>query len=121
MIRILTLFIAHLLGMTLILCRPACALADADELILPGPNGVTFSFRPIYLKADDPIAGERFIIGDPSGDFRTTPTAVVVGGSFPSSDPRGAWMYYLGTYEVTEAQYDAVMGVKEGKSPRTSK
>jgi len=121
MIRILALFIAHLLGMTLILCRPACALADADELILPGPNGVTFSFRPIYLKADDPIAGERFIIGDPSGDFRTTPTAVVVGGSFPSSDPRGAWMYYLGTYEVTEAQYDAVMGVKEGKSPRTSK
>ena len=109
-----------LLGILLLLGSPSRA-ADADELILPGPGGVTFSFRPIYLKTQDsPLSGVRFIMGDPSGDFRAPPTAVIVGGCFPSTDPRGAWLYYLGTYEVTQAQYDAVMGAPEGESVRTS-
>lgn len=104
------------------LSMPSAALADKpdkDDLILPGPNGVSFTFRPVYLKTQDsPLAGVRYIMGDPAGDFRAPPTAVVVGGSFASRDPRGTWLYYLGQCEVTEAQYDAVMGPPQGKTAR---
>ncbi len=90
------------------------APAEGD-LVLPGPGGVVFAFRPVHTDSADgnngPLSGVRFIMGDPSGDFRAPPTAVMVGGAFESEDPaRPGWLYYMGKYEITRAQYAAVMG-----------
>ena len=121
------ILLAALIQASLFHAGPACAATAArapdaqDSLVLAGPEGTSFSFRPVYLKTgESPLAGVRFIMGDPSGDFRAAPTAVGVGGSLPSDDPaRGAWMYWMGTFEVTEAQWDAVMGPAEGRQART--
>ena len=120
------ILLAALIQASLFHAGPACAATAArapdaqDSLVLAGPEGTSFSFRPIYLKTNDsPLAGVRFIMGDPTGDFRAAPTAVVVGGSLPSNDPaKGSWMYWMGTFEVTEAQWDAVMGPRDGKPAR---
>ncbi len=96
--------------------------ADGD-FVLPGPGGSKFVFRPVKIKGEGLMAGARFIMGDPSGDFRAPPTAVVVGGAFAAPSGTGgkdgegsesAWVYYLGKYEITEAQYYAVMGLPDG-------
>ncbi|MDL2207241.1 formylglycine-generating enzyme family protein [Desulfovibrio sp. OttesenSCG-928-M16] len=95
-------------------CNPAPA--DGD-LILPGPGGTCFAFRPVAVTGKGgPVGGVRFIMGDPAGDFKTPPTAVVVGGAFAATGKNGpdgaddTWLYYLGKYELTQAQYAAVMG-----------
>ncbi|MDR1243301.1 MAG: formylglycine-generating enzyme family protein [Deltaproteobacteria bacterium] len=81
------------------------------DLTLPGPAGSSFVFRPISVSGEGgPLAGKKFLMGDPAGDFRSPPTAVVVGGAFASDSDNNAWIYYLGKYEVTQAQYRAVMG-----------
>ena len=88
--------------------------ANAD-LVVPGPGGTSFVFCPVLVKGGTgPLAGQSFIMGDPSGDFRTPPTSVVLGGGFANGGDR---FYYLGKTEVTEAQYHAVVGgdVPKGK------
>ncbi len=83
----------------------------ADDLIIPGPEGVCFAFRPILVEGDSPMDGEVFYMGDAeSEDFRTRVTQVMVGGTFASEDKENHWIYYLGKYEVTRQQYKAVMG-----------
>lgn len=59
-------------------------------------------------------------MGDPNSEsFRNPLVRVVVGGSFESDNPNsGAWMFYMGKYEITRAQYRAVMGELPGKAQR---
>lgn len=88
------------------------------DLVIPGPGGVVFAFRPVSIRGaggeeQGPLSGVRFIMGDPAGDFRSPPTAVVIGGAFESdaeTPDKEGWTYYLGKYEITRAQYAAVMG-----------
>ena len=92
------------------------APAEGD-LVLPGPEGVVFAFRAVHVGSADgengPLSGARFIMGDPSGDFRSPPTAVMIAGAFESTDEaRPGRVYYMGKYEVTRAQYAAVMGTE---------
>jgi hypothetical protein len=86
--------------------------ADGDY-ILPMPNGAAMVFRPVFIgKGSQPFAYREFKVGDRSGGgFKEYPTNVVIGGSFIGTDARGQtdWLYYMGKYEVTEAQYIAVM------------
>ncbi len=57
-------------------------------------------------------------MGDPSGGFKEHPTTVVLGGSFLGRSKAGPdWLYYLAKYEVTEAQYYAVMGLPKDAPP----
>ena len=92
---------------------PACAATLPDEIVLPGPEGTSFAFRIVRVKGGTgPLAGQSFIMGDPSGDFRTPPTAVVLGGSFTGEKERA---YYMGKFEITEAQYHAVIGDKKAE------
>lgn len=89
--------------------------AFQEEIVLPGPGGCSFAFRAVRVKGGaGPLAGHNFIMGDPSGDFRTPPTSVVLGGAF--TDGKDRW-FYMGKCEITEAQYHAVMGgeVKKGR------
>jgi formylglycine-generating enzyme required for sulfatase activity len=86
-----------------------------DDLVLPGPEGSSFVFRPVGVSGEGgPLAGKKFLMGDPGGDFRSPPTAVVVGGAFASESDKNSWVYYMGKYEVTQAQYKAIMGDKSG-------
>ncbi|MCR5084969.1 MAG: formylglycine-generating enzyme family protein [Succinivibrionaceae bacterium] len=93
---------------------PALAGDDdpCDLLRLKGPGGVAFDFCRVRVGGGSgPLAGQSFVMGAAAGEFRTPPTAVVVGGGF--ADGKGRY-YYLGRTEVTNAQYAAVMGLKPG-------
>jgi formylglycine-generating enzyme required for sulfatase activity len=77
-----------------------------------------FVFRPVYVNGETVLDGTTFTMGNPQGDeFRAPPTRVVVGGAFAGEKGKGEWVYYIGKYEVTEAQYDLIMG---SASPRSS-
>ncbi len=84
-----------------------------DDLVLPMPGNAKIAFRPVFIGENDaPFALREFKVGDrAAGGFKEYPTKVVIGGGFIQKDSRGQpdWMYYIGKYEVTEAQYDAVM------------
>jgi formylglycine-generating enzyme required for sulfatase activity len=89
-------------------CNPAPAPGD---LVIPGPGGVCFAFRPVAVPSQGgPLGGKPFLMGDPSGDFRAAPTKVLLDGAFPAGEDQNSRIYYIGKYEVTEAQYAAVMG-----------
>ena len=94
-----------------------------DDLVLPMPGGLQMAFRPVYLGVgDEPFAVREFFIGGGTGqsNYRETPAKVQLGGSFIGTNAgRKDWLYYLGKYEVTRAQYAAVMqaGTASLRSP----
>ena len=56
------------------------------------------------------FAVKKFTIGDPEVGFKEYPTNVIIGGAFKTSrHGQPHWLYYIGKYEVTEAQYYAIM------------
>ncbi|MGE4293849.1 MAG: formylglycine-generating enzyme family protein [Desulfovibrio sp.] len=89
------------------------------DLKLPMPGGEEMVFRPVFLgQGDGPFALRKFKMGDPGGGFREYPTSVALGGSFVAEDKgKRDWCYYLGKYEITEAQYYALMGLPQGGDP----
>lgn len=97
-------------------CRAHNPKPAQDDFKLPMPGGGEMVFRPVFLgQGDGPFALRKFKMGDPGGGFREYPTSVALGGSFVAVDKgKRDWCYYLGKYEVTEAQYYAVMGLPEG-------
>jgi formylglycine-generating enzyme required for sulfatase activity len=99
-------------------CPPAPA---ADDFVLPGPNGVCFAFRRVYVgECKTPYVQKLFLMGDQEEGFKAYPTAVTVGGNFVEKKPDGTgnWFYYLGKYEVTQGQYYAVTGLPNN-APRS--
>lgn len=81
------------------------------DLVLPMPNGVKMVFRPVFIgEGDTPFALRKFSVGDPAGGFKENLTSVVIGGAFKAQQGgQPDWVYYIGKYEVTEAQYYAIM------------
>jgi hypothetical protein len=97
--------------------------ADGD-LILPMPNGVSMVFRPVFIgEGEAPFALKKVRLGDPLEGFREYETNVVLGGAFKAEHQgKRDWLYYLGTYEVMEDQYYALLepskvSKKEGQLP----
>ena len=91
--------------------------ADRNELSLPMPCGGKMVFRRIQTTAKGPLDDVRISVGiqnedaaEAAIDSRETS---YISGSFSSKDGR---YYWLGKYEVTQAQYDAVMS-GGGKCP----
>ncbi|VAX09150.1 hypothetical protein MNBD_GAMMA26-2312 [hydrothermal vent metagenome] len=86
-----------------------------DELILPLPCGGAMVFRRIEVGGNEGWLGEQQIeLGSPSEidaplDYRRV---AYISGTFSGEDqdPRGGHHYYLGKYEITDLQYQAVMG-----------
>lgn len=70
-------------------------------------------FRPVFLGVGDgDFAAREIKLGDRAGGgFKEYPTVVVLGGSFRLPGPGGAedWAFYVGKYEVSEAQYYSVV------------
>ena len=100
--------------------------ADGD-FSLPMPGGDSMVFRPVFIgKGSNPFAFKEFTAGRAGSGFKEFPTHLTVGGSFVAKNRNGTpdWLYYLGKYEVTEAQYYSVMepGKKKGslRKPITS-
>ena len=88
-----------------------------DDVVLPLPGSASIVFRAVL------VPGPEFW-GDPerrvrlgaltdrepdNDDVFETPRDVMVAGSFPAPDGKN-WLYHLGKYEVSKAQYVAVMG-----------
>ena len=85
------------------------------DLVLPMPHGLQMVFRPVFLgEGEKPFALKKFEMGDPTSDFKENLTTVVLGGAFKSLNRgRMDWFYYIGKYEVTDAQYSAVMALPD--------
>ena len=118
MARLKTAALCGAMFLILLLQGPALVRAfnpapAQDDLVLPLPGGGSMVFRPVFIgEGGGPFALRRFKVGDPSGGFKEHPTTVVLGGSFLGRSQAGPdWLYYLAKYEVTEAQYYAVMGL----------
>ena len=81
------------------------------DLVLPMPKGQEMVFRPVGLGSGENLfAWKRFTLGDPHGGFKENPTQAALGGSFLQNiEGRQEWVYYLGKYEVTRAQYYSLM------------
>jgi formylglycine-generating enzyme required for sulfatase activity len=84
---------------------------QAADLELPLPTGEKLALQRICIGADDSLfASKRFTMGDPSGGYKESPTAVTVGGAFLNdNNGRKDWCYYMGTTEITNGQYRAIM------------
>jgi hypothetical protein len=82
----------------------------AGDLILPMPCGGAMVFRPIDVPGNDIFDDQTIIVGgrDPERAFIENSRRAFIGGTFRT---KGAWRYYLGKYEVTEAQYEALNGI----------
>jgi formylglycine-generating enzyme required for sulfatase activity len=82
-----------------------------DDLVLPMPAGHSMVFRPVFLGiGDKPFALREFNMGSSADSLREKLVRVYLGGSFVG-DRKGQkdWLYYVGKYEVTAAQFAAVM------------
>lgn len=107
-------------SLILLFCFSSVCIADIynpkpcnDDFVLPMPEGASMTFRPVFIgEGDKPFALKEFKLGDRAGGgFKEYPTDAVIGGSFIINTSNGQpdWVYYIGKYEVTEAQYYAIM------------
>lgn len=82
----------------------------AGDLTLPMPCGGAMAFRRIDLPADGVLGDRRIQLG--SGDDRVAYAEYrrtdYVGGGFSDPARKGAHFYFLGKYEVTQAQWSAL-------------
>jgi len=83
----------------------------ADDVKLPMPCGLKMVFRKIIVPGQNFWGDEKRIIkiGDDAGDMFEIPLKASVNGSFYDSKQ---WANYIGKYEVTKAQFIAVMGIE---------
>jgi len=109
------LFLTAWLLILLIVCAPPIAAEDIcnpqpypDDVVLPMPGNMNMVFRPVFLNTGEkPFALKEFRVGgDKQAGFKEFITDVALGGSFVQKND---WLYYLGKYEVSQAQYDAIM------------
>src|SRR5215470_2772912 len=93
------------------------------DLTLPMPHEASMVFRAVFIGEEkNPFVLRQFNMGDPTGDptndFREHLTKVGIGGAFLGQrNGQPDWLYYLGKYEVTAAQYATIM---ESASPAQS-
>src|SRR5215831_15213644 len=86
------------------------------DLTLPMPHEASMVFRPVFIgKGKNPFFLREFDMGDPTNDFKEYLTRAGIGGAFlGQQNGQQDWLYYLGKYEVTAAQYATIM---ESASP----
>ena len=95
-----------------------------DDLVIPGPGGQEFVFRPVPLGLDEEerFSGLQYTMGDPAMGFKAFPTKITLGGAFLSPSATGRpgkeRVYYLGKYEITEGQYHAVMNPETAEAEK---
>ncbi|MFD2265040.1 formylglycine-generating enzyme family protein [Lacibacterium aquatile] len=113
---------SRLLLAALLLCPGLAAAADAPwperiynpqkaegDLLLPMPCGGAMAFRRVELPADGLLGDRRVQLGrtDEALGYAENSRADYVGGGFTDPKKKGTQAYYIGKYEVTQAQWAA--------------
>lgn len=82
---------------------------ETGDLVLPMPCGGAMTFRRIELPADGLLGDRRVQLGqtDDAVGYAENSRADYVGGGFTDAKNKGTQAYYLGKYEVTQAQMTA--------------
>ena len=91
--------------------------ADGD-IIVQGPCGSRFTFRPVQTHTiDNWLAAETVLLGQGDVPANQTQRALLEGirsssviGAFTSDDDPTKREYFIGKYEITQDQYQAVLG-----------
>ncbi|MCF8042862.1 MAG: formylglycine-generating enzyme family protein [Desulfarculaceae bacterium] len=92
---------------------------QAGDLALPMPDGARMVFRPVHLgRTMEGLSTRMVWVGKGKGGvFYETPTQVEISGAFNlASAGSEDWVYYLGKYEVTQAQFYSLMPVPKNLS-----
>ncbi|MBQ7606450.1 MAG: SUMF1/EgtB/PvdO family nonheme iron enzyme [Desulfovibrionaceae bacterium] len=106
------------------LCNPN---ADAADIVLPMPNGLSMVVRAISIPSSHPLSDKKFDMGvrkvAEERGFYEKRTESYISSSVTYADLPAAWQqklpsdektgycyYFLGKYELTNAQWHAVMG-----------
>ena len=106
------------------MCNPN---ADADDIVLPMPKGLSLVVRAISIPSSNPLADKKFDMGvrkvAEERGFYEKRTESYISSSVTYADLPSAWQqklpsdektgycyYFLGKYELTNAQWHAVMG-----------
>ena len=120
----LRLEVTALVAVLMVTCQSTIAFSSTLEV--PLPNGKSLRFRQIFLGLPpDVIPSREYVAGDRSENNPTEPLVPVrIGGAFLERAPSGNldWCFYLAESEVTESQWNAVMGGGEpsnGSIPKT--
>jgi formylglycine-generating enzyme required for sulfatase activity len=79
-----------------------------DDLVLPMPCGGAMVFRPVDVPGGEVYADQKVMLGGGGKEraFIENAHPDYVGGSFQEAN---AWRYYLAKYELTDAQYRALL------------
>ena len=85
--------------------------ATADTLKLSMAKSLSMEFVPVCVNTNNGLYDWKQVkLGDAAGGFKEYPTTMALGGSFPlEENGKKMWCYYIGKYEVTQRQYDALM------------
>jgi formylglycine-generating enzyme required for sulfatase activity len=91
------------------------------DLTLPMPQEASMVFRPVFIgKGKNPFFLRQFDMGDPGNDFKEYLTRAGIGGAFlDQQNGQPDWLYYLGKYEVTAAQYATIMASAAPAQPNS--
>ena len=83
--------------------------ADGKDYILPLPGGGAMTFRPVVVVQKKITAAKRFTLGNSSAKYAPVeyPRHGSISGVF--EEDNGNRLFYIGKYEVTRSQYDAVI------------
>jgi hypothetical protein len=83
--------------------------ADGKDFILPLPGGGAMAFRPVVVVQKKITEAKRFTLGNSSEKYAPVeyPRYGSISGVF--EEDNGYRLFYMGKYEVTQSQYDAVM------------
>ncbi len=92
---------------------PAAKAGDSADLILPMPCGGAMAFQKIVVPVDpdNPLSDRRIRLGQtqPETGYSDYLRTAFLRGPF-SGDEAGQTFYYLARYELTQAQFKALMG-----------
>lgn len=81
----------------------------AGDVVLPMPCGGAMTFRAVDVPGEGLFADRRITLGgrDAKDGYKEAPQATYISGTFQGD---AAWRYYLGKYEVSGAQHQAMTG-----------
>jgi Sulfatase-modifying factor enzyme 1 len=101
---------------------------QTEDLVLPMPCGGAMTFRPITTPAERLLGDRRVTLGgsDDRFNFSESFRQDYLAGGFSVDGANGERRFYIGKYEVTTDQYEAVMDgdcgnpSNAGRLPKTS-
>lgn len=92
-----------------------------DDAVMPLACGGAMVFRRVHTPNADGVVGDvPVILGQQGSDqpFLDGLRRAYVSGAFPSDTGETRGYFYLAKYELTQAQYDAVMAESDKKCPK---